>query len=91
MDATEVMVLNDYSTSGCLYAERVTRTIPTNDEHVAHRPATRSPKLASELGMPLGELSDTINPLRAEMPTAAGGKKPTVVFRYQPIRRLKFV
>ncbi len=79
MDASEVVVLYNHSTTGCLNAERITSTVPTDNENSAHRPAAWWPELASELGVALGELSDVIDLFRTEVAAAASKQEPTIV------------
>src|SRR5439155_17421821 len=75
----KVVVLDNHSTSGCLNAERIACAVPPNDEDALHRPAAWRAKLASELGVALGEANDVVHLLRTKMTATAGEQEPAIV------------
>lgn len=81
MDAARVVVLGDNSASGSLDSKRIARSVPADNENVAHCPGVLQAGLVFKLCMTLGEAHDIVNLLAAEMTAPAVQKKPAEVIR----------
>ena len=79
MDATKIMILDQYSTSRPLNTKGIPRTIPSNYEHALQCPPVFDIEFRVELAVGVSEFIDSINPFAADGASAALQQEPAEV------------